>query len=55
MSKRKSDRLHVLVTPEQKASFQVAADAANLNLSAWVVTTLAQAARTEQERNACRT
>jgi uncharacterized protein (DUF1778 family) len=45
----KSDRLHVLVTPKQKAAFQAAADAANLNLSAWVVMTLAQAAKREKK------
>jgi predicted HicB family RNase H-like nuclease len=40
MTNNKSDRLHVLVTPEQKRQFQDAASAEALSLSAWIVRVL---------------
>ena len=41
----KSDRLHVLVTPEQKRQFQDAAASEGLSLSAWIVRILTLASR----------
>lgn len=48
MKEAKSDRLHVLVTPSQKAAFTAAAERDGISLSAWVVQTLTRAARNEQ-------
>ena len=45
MTENKSDRLHVLVTPTQKASFVEAAKRDGISLSAWIVQTLMRAAR----------
>jgi predicted HicB family RNase H-like nuclease len=48
MIERKTDRLHVLVTPAQKAAFNEAAARDGISLSAWIVQTLTRAARNEQ-------
>ncbi len=45
MSELKTDRIHVVVTPTQKASFVEAAKRDGITLSAWIVQALMRAAR----------
>jgi hypothetical protein len=49
-SARKSVPLMVMVTAEQKAKFKQAADAAGLDLSAWIRTLALQAVGADAER-----
>ena len=45
MKQPKTDRLHVMATPDQKAVFEAAAQAEGLSLSAWVIRTLLMATK----------
>ena len=45
MKQAKTDRINIKVTPEQKATFEAAAQAEGLSLSAWVIRTLLMAVK----------
>ncbi len=48
MSELKTERIHIVVTPTQKATFVEAAKRDGISLSAWVLQALSRAARNEQ-------
>lgn len=45
MKQAKTDRINIKVTPEQKATFEAAAQAEGLSLSAWMIRTLLMATK----------